>query len=75
MARALPHQANHDREIVETKRDRYLGALVAAQTAPPLPYMPDVLQLQLEHAPGPLHGRPKRVPPPRAARGVYRGAG
>jgi len=43
------YECTWDREIVESKRDRYYTALVAAETAPPLPFMPDVLQLQLEH--------------------------
>ena len=36
-------------EIVPPLPSRLLTALVEAETAPPLPYMPDVLQLQLEH--------------------------
>jgi len=43
------YATTYDREVVESKRDRLLTALVEAETAPPLPYMPDVLQLQLEH--------------------------
>jgi len=52
-AKLLPlgadYQSTHDREVVEAKRDRYLTALVEAERAPPLPFKPDVLQLQLEH--------------------------
>nr|6TDU_H Chain H, ATP synthase subunit d [Euglena gracilis]6TDU_h Chain h, ATP synthase subunit d [Euglena gracilis]6TDV_H Chain H, subunit d [Euglena gracilis]6TDV_h Chain h, subunit d [Euglena gracilis]6TDW_H Chain H, subunit d [Euglena gracilis]6TDY_h Chain h, ATP synthase subunit d [Euglena gracilis]6TDZ_h Chain h, subunit d [Euglena gracilis] len=52
-AKLLPldvdYQCSHDREVVEAKRDRYLTALVEAEQAPPLPFTPDVLQLQLEH--------------------------
>lgn len=44
------YECTYDREVVESKRDRYYSALLAAQNAPPLPYMPDVAQLQLEHS-------------------------
>lgn len=43
------YECTWDREVVESKRDRYYAALLAAETAPALPYMPDVLQLQMEH--------------------------